>query len=140
MNINEKIQLALNKMGIEWCPAMYAKTQRPNEIIVRFENTGNFPCMLQAVEDTFTMLDSGMVEKTVSFYLFDIIEATDNDILNEIIPTYERLEALVWEFEKRLNNYVQCKIVGQLTKAHHSGFVLPDAGIDFNMLITHTKC
>lgn len=135
--INTKINSALESIGVLWCPVMYRfETDRPNGIVIDgFTDTDIFPCCLQAVEDVSRETESGQKERVITFYLFDQIEAVNNDIVGEIIPLYDRLEELVFAFRNALQNTTDyCEIEGDMTRSHH-GLAIVEAGINFQLKI-----
>lgn len=137
--LDTAIQKALESIGVSWCPAMFMPNGDHQSLYIPVQEISLFPSCVQAVEDEQSELDNGMIRRVINFYMFNLIESADNDILGEINPIFEDLTTKVIQFKDLVKQSFNCQIRGSLTKSLHS-MDISDAGIYFTLEIDYYPC
>lgn len=137
--LDTAIQTALESINVSWCPAMWHNNGDSQNLYIPVNEISLFPSCVQFVEDEQIELESGMIRRTIPFYMFNLIESADNDVLGEINPIFEDLTSKVIQFKSLVNGSFLCKFRGVLSKSMHN-MDISDAGINFTLEIDYYPC
>lgn len=134
--LDEHIEKACLKVGIGWYPFFIVdgKASFPSEMQV--------PALIQEVDDTWSLLDNGNIQRRVQMFIFDKApkEVNMTTIKEDIMPKQERMTAYVVQLINELNRSpYKFRLDGSPVKSH-GNMPIWNVGQDFTLLIEYAPC
>ena len=111
----------------------WALAMRTREDVVFTQVRGNYPALIQWIEDKEFDLPDGDIEKTVDFYMINPKGET-NDTLT-VRAIHDLLSTLVYQFQQALGSYYKCEFVGERQRLIEQIASVNEAGILFTLKI-----